>query len=325
MGGEERRILLKDGLEIERRLRVKGPKGSVERLFRGAVLVEESRTGPGGELLEELFYEEAGADEAAPPGTRARARLREKRSYAYAAGRLARVEASDGEGSSLGSLEYRYDARGRLLELRATGSFGAERSGMLPSPAGGDGGGLGLEWSERGGELAIRRYDAEGRTLLTELRRGGALLRRETFSYAPGSRSPRSSLAEELETRERVETSYGSRGEILAIRRTKEGVEVSRTEFGYDPKGRLLFEQTWRGASLARRTLEYDEAGEPRREERWKDGALVAVALLEASGLRVEELYDGGQLVLRVYYEGGRKVKEEFIEGGLVRRVREYR
>ncbi|MBL8967709.1 MAG: hypothetical protein JNG85_11930, partial [Spirochaetaceae bacterium] len=161
--------------------------------------------------------------------------------------------------------------------------------------------------------------------LHAELRRGGTLIRRETFSYAPCSRSQRSRLVEELETRERVETSYGARGEILATRRLKEGTEVFRTEYGYDPKGRLLFEQTWRGASLARRSLEYDEAGEPRREERWKDGALVAVALLEASGLRVEELYDGGQLVLRVYYEGGRKVKEEFIEGGVVRRTREYR
>ncbi|MBL8967140.1 MAG: hypothetical protein JNG85_09025, partial [Spirochaetaceae bacterium] len=186
VGNEERRILLKDGLEIERRVRAKGPKGSVERLFRGASLVEESKSGPGGELLEELFYEEAAAHDGAP-GTGERGergergdQLREKRSYVYTAGRLARVEVSDGNGQSLGGLEYRYDPRGRLLEIRATGSFGVERSGMDPSPTAGEGGGLGLEWSERGGELAIRRYDAEGRALLAELRRGGTLLRRET-------------------------------------------------------------------------------------------------------------------------------------------------
>jgi hypothetical protein len=305
-GGAETRILFRDGLEVERRVVRKTGSGSLERVLKGGVLREERRSGQRGELLEELFYFESGL-------------LRERRAYGYEARRLAKVEAFDSGGAPLGALSYRYDPRGRLAELAATGSFGEARSGLLGLP----GGGIAAEWSTLEGELLLRRFDQAGRVASVETRRGDAVLRRESFSYEGSSARPSFSLLEDLASGEGTEKAFDAAGRILSLRVLSKGAERSRTDFAYDAKGRLESERTRSGGSLTLRSLSYDEEGGLLREETRKDGLLFRTVVFAGEG-RVEEYFEGGILVLRATYEGARKVKDEFFEGGQVARSRSY-
>lgn len=305
-GGTETRILFRDGQEVERRVTRKTGSSSLERVLKGGVLREERKSGPRGELLEELFYFESGL-------------LRERRAYGYEAQRLAKVEAFDSGGAPLGALTYRYDPRGRLAELEATGSFGEARSGLLGLP----GGGVAAEWSVLEGELLLRRFDPSGRIASVETRKDDALLRRESLTYEGSSARPSFSLLEDLASGEGTEKAYDAAGRILSLRLLSKGAERSRTEYAYDAAGRLVSERLRNGSSLSLRSLSYDEEGGLLREEKRRDGLLFRTVAFAGEG-RVEEYFEGGILVLRATYAGARKVKDEFFEGGQVVRSRSY-
>ena len=305
-GGTETRILFKDGLETERRVTRKTASGSQESVRKGGVLREERKSGPSGQLQEELFYFESGL-------------LRERRSYVYEDRRLSRVEAFDSGGAQVGSLSYLYDPRGRLSELQAAGSFGEARSGLL----GLSGGGVAAEWSILEGELLLRRFDQAGRVASVEVREGDAVLRRESFAYEGASARPSLSLLEDLASGDGTEKAYDAAGRIIRLRLLSKGAERSRTDYAYDAEGRLESERTRSGSSLSLRSLSYDGEGGLLREETRKDGLLFRTVAFLKDG-RVEEYFEGGALVLRATYEGAKKTKDEFFEGGQVVRSRSY-
>ncbi len=321
----EMRVLFSDGREIERRLVTREGRIERERVYRSGVLVEERRLGLRGELLEEWFYLPSARDvQEQRAGRVAQPAFAERRVYTYAAsGRLLRIESFDDGGTAQGLVEYRYDAAGRLAEMRASGRLGDDAAGFAASLAGRAG--TATAWSQNAEELWLRRYDSAGRLTASELVKRGETVLRERFFFSGDFRHPAKSVSENLASGERREIEYNERGLPARERRIKDGRELERIERGFDERGRLVTESTRAAARLSVRNLVYDDARDGIREEFSENGVLRRVTLREKGGACIEELYDRGELAVRVFYEGDRKVREEFIVQSRVVRSRVYR
>jgi antitoxin component YwqK of YwqJK toxin-antitoxin module len=353
------RILYRDGKELRRTVRTATRDGTRESVLEGDVLKEERNYDRAGNLVEELFFgspasgedktgtgagaagnaESTGGGGAAarpvsagpPPAVQAPPGLVSRLVYAYLSGRLASVESFDASSRSQGKLEYRYDASGRLLELCASGSFGASAAGLAPGaslpaaswfavPVSGA-----AEASAEAGKdaLEITRYDPAGRPVERSSYVDGACVRAEAMIYGE-SGGLAESRAFEAGTRTMSETTYDPRGRVALVVTSVDGSEKSRESYLYDDASRLV-ESTLVCQSTTTRTIfAYDGPGEKSRETVQVNGVVVSVTVNRADGTVVKELYDRGALFLRSYHSEGRLRKEEFIENGSVVRTREY-
>lgn len=313
--GGETRLLLHRGEEIERRLLVVKGEGRLERLFRKGALAEEDSYGAHGEILNEKAYK---LDPAS-----GKPELSETRIYSYAAAGpgslLAKVEAFDGGGASRGALEYRYDARSRLVEVRASGSFGRERAGASVGTRG-----LVAAWSGMG-EDSVFVASYEGGKPLMEAVYGADGKAQSVESYAYGEDGRLSSTGRsDPRSGESSQTSYDSAGRPLRIERRLGSTTLSRREFGYDEKGRIVADTLLEGDTGVEKTTSYTEEGTRSRIVTRKAGLIISSESVEADSSSVKELYDKGALFLRIYSSGGRVTKEEFMREGSVVRVRVF-
>lgn len=336
------RILYRDGDEMRRTVKVATVDGSRESVLEGSILKEERTYDRAGNLVEESLYESpssgdgkaetggatghaapSGAVSAIPPPPRLVSHL----VYTYASGRLVSVESFDASSLSQGKLEYRYDASGRLLELSASGSFGASAAGLAPGaslPA--------ASWfavpeagtAEPGKEsLEITRYDTAGRPIERASYEGGACVRAEAMVYGETGNLVRSRTFE-ADTRTMSETTYDPKGRVVLVVVSVDGAEKSREISAYDDASRLVERSLMVPSSTTRTSFVYDAAGENSRETVQVNGVVVSVTMTLVDGTVVRELYDRGALFLRIYQSDGRLRKEEFVENGSVVRTREY-
>ena len=340
--------LYHDGRELRRTVRVTTADGARESVLEGSGLREERTYDRAGNLVEELFYGSSSSEEGKPgndaagagvgaPGHTAPSglvlpaqpppRLVSRLAYTYLSGRLVSVESFDASSKSQGKLEYRYDASGRLLELSASGSFGASAAGLAPGaslPAaswyavpGPDGEGKGRD------ALEITRYDGAGRPVERASYVDGACVRAETMIYNEAGNLARS-LTLETDTGTLSETTYDSRGLVALIVTSVDGAERSRESYIHDDASRLVESTLVSQATTTRTSFVYDGAGERSRETVQVDGVIVSVTVSLSDGTVVREFYDRGELFLRTYELEGRLRKEEFVEKGSVVRTREY-
>jgi hypothetical protein len=313
--GSETRALLRKGKEIERRLLQWKGEGRLERLFREGNLAEEESYGAQGELLNEKVYKLNPKSE--------KPELSESRVYTYSAAsygsRLGRVEAFDQEGASRGALEYRYDARGRLVEVRASGSFGRERAGATVGTRG-----LVAAWAGMG-EDSVFVASYEGGKPLAEAVYGkdGKALSMESYAYGEDGRLSSMSLSDP-KSGESSQTSYDPGGRPLRIEVKLGSTTLSRRELVYDEKGRIIEDTLSEGDKSVEKTSSYAEEGTKNRIVTKKGGLILSSELIEADSSSVRELYDKGELFLRLYSSKGRVTKEEFIREGSVVRVRVF-
>lgn len=344
------RVLYRDGKELRRTTRTATQDGTRESVLEEGRLKEERIYDRAGNLVEESFFGSPASEEgkagtgAAASGSaaagrpassgaavQATPRLVSRLVYAYLSGRLASVESFDASSRSLGRLGYRYDASGRLLELSASGSFGASAAGLTPGaslpaaswfavPAPGT-----AEASDVAGKdiLEITRYDPAGRPVERSSYVDGACVRAEAMSYGE-SGSLALSRAFEAGTRTMSETTYDPKGRVLLVVTSVDGAEKSRESYLYDDASRLVELSLESQASTTRTIFAYDGPGEKSRETVQVNGVVVSVTVNLADGTAVRELYDRGVLFLRSYHSDGRLRKEEFIENGSVARTREY-
>lgn len=324
-GASETRVLLKKGEEVERRVLSLRADGRLERLYEGGLLSREEAYGAGGELLDEKVYKLKRDSKEVE--------LAERTAYSYSspmggpagAGRpaprllLVKAESFGADGASRGALEYRYDAVSRLVELRASGSFGKERAGASLGS-----GGLAAAWASLGeGLLFVASYEG-GRPLLESLFDAeGKTLESVSYSYAADG-SLASTKASDARSGVTTETSYDAGLRPLLVTR-KLGLSLLSTQsLSYDEKGRLIVDELEEGAMRVKKSLSYGEAGTVTRIETAKAGILLSVETIEADSSSLKELYDGGLLFLKVYSKGGRVLREEFMSGGKVQRVRVF-
>jgi YD repeat-containing protein len=279
------------------------PKGWREIVYRGGAIVEERLTAVDGNLIEEIKYGPSGPIE--------------RRSYVREGGRLARVDISGASGAPTGSMEYRYDVRGRLLRVEYKGAFGTGGAGMVATAAAPSG-----AWTSTTSAVYVRSLDQRGRPLVIETLREGKVLVRETRSYGDGAFPIRAQL-DDIASDSSTVTEYDGIGRPMLRVSSSRKTEISRVAYAYDDAGRLVEESTRIPGSRETRRLSYGPDGALSREE-FSVGAAVNRIVSHESGLRIEELYQDGELFVRTTYSGGRKIKDEFFEGGALRRFKEY-
>jgi hypothetical protein len=241
--------------------------------------------------------------------------------YSYTAGRLDLAERFDQEGSSQGTMRYRYDPRGRLLQLDMTGWFGSSAEGSVPGPALPR-----LSWaSDAAGTLErIERYNESGSVATVLISRAGTSLSLTSYSYSPDGRLESEHL-EDFEAKSRIDRRYDLDGNESAIETWKGGTLVESREFRHDAEGRLTQDRRSFPRPIAIRDIVYDEEGPGSREELRTDGVLGMVITRTDLRQRIEEVYAKGALVARAWFEDNFKVREEFLLDGKVLRERRYR
>lgn len=317
-GASTVRVLYLDGKESSRTILTQSEEGSQERLFEAGSLTEERSYDRSGNLLEELFYAAPQSRDAAPVA---------RRTYSYDRGRLVSVEAFDASSEATGKLEYRYDSRGRLLELVASGSFGRTQAGMAPS------GSLPVaSWFAIPAEseppaaddiLEITRYDGGGRPLERSTYKGEECIRAEMLIYDASGRLS-SSRTFDAPSQTMLETSYDSRGLAVLVVTTVRDAEQSRESLSYDEESRLVEDSISTRSSTTRKLYSYAGQDERSRETVIVNGVTASVTVEGEDGSIVKELYDKGALFLRAFYRDGMLAREEFIEGGTVVRTKDY-
>jgi hypothetical protein len=317
----ETRVLLHNGKEIERRVLSWKGEARLERQFKGGNLVEEESYGASGEPLKEKVYKLNPNSE--------KPELFETRVYHYgsaiaalsgeAVSLLSKVEAFDGSGAAKGSLEYRYDARSRLVEVRASGSFGREAAGAVVGSKG-----LAAAWIGMGEDSVFVASYEGGRPLLEAVydKDGKA---RSTQSYRYGEKGELASTSlSDQESGKLTETSYdsGGRPSLIAVRLGAS--TLSRRELRYDEKGRVVEDDLLEQDASVEKSSSYSEAGVASRVVTKKGGIIQSSESVSPDSSSVKELYDRGELFLRVYSKAGRIVREEFVTEGSVVRVRVF-
>jgi len=311
----ETRVLLRKGKEVERRVLSWKGEERLERLFRDGNLAEEDRYGALGELLNEKVYKLNTKSD--------KPELFETRAYHYGSGLavslLSKVEAFDGSGATKGALEYRYDARSRLVEVRASGSFGKERAGAVVGSQG-----LAAAWSGLGEDsVFVADYDGGKPLLEAVYDKDGKVQTAQSYAYDEKGALVSTSRSDQ-ESGKLTETSYDSGGRPIRIA-VKLGVStLSRQELRYDEKGRVVEDDFFEGDTSVEKSSSYSEAGTNSCVVMKKGGIIQSSENVAPDSSSVKELYDRGLLFLRIYSKAGRVVKEEFVTEGNVVRVRVF-
>lgn len=303
--GRETRTLLHNGSQI-RRWEISERE---ERIYGQSALEQLRRYDSLGRLAEEQSFVE---------GTLERRIL-----FYYNGQKLQRTETFGSGGQLLYRDLYRLSQDGQLR--RVTREQGIRQDDQELSLSGG-GGSIAEERFGNHRDRRTNRYDPVGRLVQQEYRIDGRLIRQEHFQYRDESQVLLSSQLEEPPLQRLVRRSYDEEGRIISILVMEQGEEREQTTHRRDSRGRIV-ETHKRGArGIENWRFEYGPEDNKTREEYRLRGALERITLYQdQEGSRLEELYRGGRLFMRVYYEGEQKVKEEFIDNGEPVRVREYR
>lgn len=312
-GWTETRRLLSGGIEQRRWTLVRSADGRTEeREERGGEMTARRLSGADGELLQEELFS-AGAASS-------------RTVYEYAAGRLARTRAFAADGSLASTVEYLAAPSGRLREVRWTAADGSLRTAS--QAAGGTGsvaGGVAVseERTREGDVVLTTRYDEHGRVAVRERRDPSGLVSSERLSYTGEARSPASSIAEWPGERKVVEAAYDAAGGEIAETTTVAGAVTERVAWIRDEAGRALAVRREGTSGTAEVRFSWAD-GTLKREEHFVRGARVKNVIHETADERVEELFDDGQLFLRVRYRGDARIREEVVVDGRVVRERAF-
>jgi hypothetical protein len=224
-------------------------------------------------------------------------------------------------------VDYLTAPSGRLREVRWTAADGGLRAAS--QAAGGTGtvaGGVAVseERTREGDVVLTTRYDEHGRVAVRERRDASGLASSERLSYAGDARWPASSTTEWPGLFKIVETAYDASGGEISETTTVAGAVTERVAWTRDEAGRALAmrREGTTGTSEVRFTWAAD--GTLQREEHFVRGARVKNVIHETADERVEELFDGGELFLRVRYRGDVRIREEVVIEGRVVRERTF-
>lgn len=311
--GMEIRRLLEEGIEIHREEISRDGSGVTERVYEDGELVRETVRDSEGRLLSEIQYTEGAVSERSV--------------YEYEDGFLASRSVYSADDSFRYREAYSYWRDGSLR------SIVKEEEGEARTEYRYRNGRLEEEWISRPGESERFEFDAAGRLVMRELFSGGTLIEQEVRIYRgldSGSllKQVIVSSGDTVTTRD-----YDERGRLVGETLEDDGVVVRRLERTFSED--LLVSET-EVDSEGRRSwqYEYSDHGERVSTSYREDGELVEIEYSRVPGDnvpgdsvpadRVTELYNRGELVLRIYYEGRTRLREEVIRDGEVVQVRDF-
>jgi hypothetical protein len=247
--------------------------------------------------------------------------LSTKTLFTYAGGRLARTRTLAGaDGQPVSSEAYLYASSGGLREVKRT----AVQGESMVSSAVTSGAGLSEERSTMGASLFVERYDARGRVVSRERREDGAAVSTEDFSYDPATGTLVSSEEKLPLEHAQVARLYDGEGRLSRETRSVNGSPQLTVGYERDAKGNVTM-KTSRGATGSESwKYAYTEKGDRSREEYYQKGILVKVTIPGEGKLRAEELYQDGEIFLKVYYDGDTRLREEVYLHGVLQRERSY-
>ncbi len=285
-GNTEETVLLEQGREVRRTLRVTDPgSGAVTETVseNGAVAAKRSY-----DARMRLIEEQTAA---------------ERRTCSYRGELLESLEVSGPDGQLLYRERYAYTSRGRLRE--ADRSY-ADGSRMLSSFLFVEGL-LVAERLQAPPGVLTARYDASGRLVAESERSGGDLVwdRRHTYDPASGLRI----ATVEARKDHTVRRTYDSAGRVTEEDRT--GAGPYRSVFAYDGEGRQTRLRRVGTLGTEEWLTEYDGQGEVARESYLARGSLQKVRVHTGKQEWHDDLYRDGRAVLRVFYRNNQKTGEE--------------
>jgi antitoxin component YwqK of YwqJK toxin-antitoxin module len=307
-GDREVRRLYQEGTEARRW--DTGPlEGGVKReereIIAGDLAAYRVYTNAGDMLLEELYEN----------GT-----VTQRSVFTYSNTRLVAQRVQSADGSVASTTEYVYSTKGGLRAVRRTAAGGDSAASIFVSGAPG----IAEERNSVGDSLFVSRFDARGRRINAERRKADERTLREDFVFQQGS----DRLATSAETRplegKSIARSYDDKG-FLASESVQIGEKVvERTDLTVDDQGKIM-DKTRRSADgFEEWRYAWGPDGKKEREEYRRRGMLEKITTFVSVSARTEELYNDGELFLKVYFEGDRRVREELYRNGALLRERKF-
>jgi antitoxin component YwqK of YwqJK toxin-antitoxin module len=305
--GELRR-LFRDGRQIKEYIRSYSPSGLLleEQTSEDGILRKIRRFSERG-IREELRYENG--------------ELKERIEYIYEDGVLQNRKTYDETGALSAHFEYHYLADGRLEYVRQL---------MLEEKAKEirfhyDGEGIYAQWEGGSGEGELVRYNDAGRILSREGYRGDELIYRERYEYAGSdaiSSKIRKIIFEDFQKQDKIIRVYNDNEQLAEERLYHRGELVSETTSTYE-EGRLRSRMRRSGALLEEWIFDFS-ADRMVSERYLRNGEIEYTIAYGGSGIRIKEVYNEGEAVVRIHFEGGEKIKEEILEDGIPVRTRYF-
>lgn len=308
--GGESRTLFRDGEEIRRWSVTREGGRRIEEVYDADLLAGLTEYDELGRLVREEEY--------------AQGVLTERKRYVYEQGRMASVTVTDANGETAYTDQYSYWRSG---DLRGVERLPAEPSDTREVSYTYRDGRLVEEVIDTGTTIERFVFDGDGRLALREVREDVD----ESFRLA-----------------EREERTYRADGTLWSVRVSRYQVNESVLR-QYNTDGRLVEEitrrdgqvveqvaRTYAGERLQTETrtgtdrtevwdYEYrDDERDPAVVRYVVDGIVQRVDRYQSDGTRTEEVYQRGELVLRVYFQEETRLREEVLHDGEVVSTREF-
>ena len=286
--GGEVRTLTRDGVEIVR--------WEIERDGRGNEIVRRSTDGE----LETVTIRDGGltvTEENYSDGS-----LTEVIRHTYRNGMLTATEVYTPEGTIVSTDSYRRTPAGKLWEATNTVEGETTVSKFVYGPEG-----LTEEWHGGETEGRLLRYAGDG-ILTREVWSGDEMTAIEEFGYGEVNTSRSSDSAD---SQERY-SEYDERGRPVLDRVVRGGILVEEVTYTYE--GDLLSGLERRSPGM-KETETYRYENDARKSvEISRNGVLAFVRTYVTSDEYFEDVYDGGEPVIRILYRQGIRVGETLPE-----------
>ena len=279
---------------------------------------EVERESAGGTLAARRVYDGSGAllqEEEYTAGV-----LAKRTQYTYANGRLTRKREIGADGKLVSTAAYLYAVNGGLREVQRTV---APDTTMVTSVVSGPTG-ISEDRSSLGGALFVERFDLDGRMIDRERRVDGETVSVEDFTYDAASGDLVSSRESRPTDGLLVERRYDDAGRLSQETMTVNGTVTETDSYEHDGKGREISKLRRSAAGLETWKKSYTDSGDLAREEYSRRGILVKAIIHEPGKKRTEELYQDGELFLKVFYDGDTRLREEVWSNGRILRQRSY-
>jgi antitoxin component YwqK of YwqJK toxin-antitoxin module len=173
--------------------------------------------------------------------------------------------------------------------------------------------------------MAIERYNSEGKVNSVEVWNGSSLVREDKNTFDSSSGTIASSDISDKTANTIVKENYDSRGHIIRETTELAGKVIEDNEYSYNDDGKRVRAIRKSASGLEEWIYTYGDNGDLLQEDYFLRGQLEKRVRYADSSTYQEEIYDSGSLIVIAYFEKQDKVKEEYYEKGKLVRTRQIK